>query len=1035
MTLSLFARAAVLYVTAQIACCGTIPAYDVSHIAGLTAEIPSGTFAQGAFAAEGIAYAKDGSIWLVANEGTTILRVDNAGELAIIAGTPGRAGFADGKGPAASFNFAHGLAVTPSNTVAIADTWNNCIRVIDTAGNVTTVRDRSGHPVHAEHPYHVAVDPSGNIFIPDGYDVVKVSSAGDVSIFAGIPGTPGTADGQGNSARLGQLTGITSDASGNVYVAELYQYTVRKITPDGTVTTLAGMPLQPGHVDGVGSAARFVNPYYLAADRAGSVYLGDANSFCIRKIDSLGTVTTIAGSPAAGGYVNGTGSSAQFVALGAMTVDNAGNVVVSDGGTIRRITPSGNVSTIAGTYRTNDSSQRDGTGPTAVFAGADGIAIDAHGNLFIADTSDFIRKVTPEGVTTTVAGSGRLAGHDDGPALSATFNAPTDVAFTPQGDLVIADTLNHAIRKLSTSGNVTTVAGGALQRGSSDGVGTAARFNFPTGVAVDAAGMIYVADSGNHVVRKISLDGTVSTVVGRAGVAGYVNGPKSVALLNHPLRLAFGPDGALYIADDGNAIVRKLSPDGNVTSVGNFLQSGARGVAVDAKGYVYCADTDLYRDENSISLGSAYSIAVVEPDGTTSHSIGVQGVPGNSDGIGAEACLGAVSGVAVNAAGVVYFTDGQSVRKATPVPPPVIVTQPTAPIIRPGAKVSMAVRATGLRLTYQWLRNGQPLSGETSPTLTFAALSADDGAVYSVVVSDPSGQVTSNATVLSVSPNNPASGRLVNIAARSYCGMGDEVAIGGFVIAGATPRKVLVRAVGPTLRSAGLPASEVLADPTLEIHDAKQVIARNDDWRLASNADEIISTALAVGAAALADDDNKSSAVLMNFMPGVYSFVVSPKTGSPGVVLLEAYDVEPDAVDPCFINIATRAKSAAGNGVTIGGFVVEGGTPKKVLIRAVGPTLATLGLSSTSVLQNPSIELHDASHGNAVIYRNDDYGSDANAAEIAATTARIGATAIAGSDTTSSALLVTLPAGAYSFIANGSVGAAGIVLVEVYDAD
>jgi sugar lactone lactonase YvrE len=1036
MTFPLLARATAFIVASNIACCTTIPAFEVSHIAGLTAESPSGAFAQASFYVSGIAYAKDGSIWLATN--STILRVDNSGLLTTVAGTPGRSGFADGKGSEAVFNEAAGLALTPSGMLAVADTFNNCVRLVDTFGNVTTVRDRSGTPVWADHPYSVGVDQSGNIFIPSAYHVVKVSAAGDVSVFAGFPGQAGTADGQGAAARLGQLGDLTCDTSGNVYVSEIYQYTIRKITPDGTVTTLAGTPLKSGHADGPGSSARFKNPYQLAADSAtATLYVADLNSECIRKIDSVGTVTTLAGSSDLNGYVNSTGSAARFNFIDAMNIDNAGNVVVSDSSTVRRITPTGSVSTIAGTYQPSTVFTHDGTGSAARFANADGIAIDAAGNLFIADGGGIIRKVTPDGVTSTVAGKFGL-GHDDGPALSASFYSPCDLAFTPQGDLVIADTLNHTIRKLSSAGNVTTIAGSAGARGSTDGVGAAARFNVPSGLTVDTAGRIFIADSGNQVIRKLDLDGSVSTFAGKAGTGGFEDGPKAGALFNHPARLAFGPDGSLYVADNGNHRIRKIATDGNVSTVGDYLQSGARGIAVDANGYIYCADSDLYRDDTSASIGSAYSIAVVSRDGMMTHPIGTLGISGNSDGIGSEACVGGIAGVAVDAAGVVYFTDNQAVRKAQPIPVPAISTQPKAPKVQPGAKVRLVVQSTGTRLNYQWLRNGTPIAGQTSSTIEFAASQADDGAAYSVVVSDPSGQAVSNATVLSVSASNPVSGRLINIATRAYCGAGDEVAIGGFVVGGSAPRKILIRAVGPTLKSLGLPASEVLADPVIEIHDAShgnKIVAQNDDWTDNYNAGEVTSTAAAVGASALAPDDLKSSAVLMSFLPGVYTFIVSPKTGGPGVALLEAYDAEPNSPDRCFINIATRAKSVTGNGVTIGGFVIGGGTPMRVLIRAIGPTLSTLGLPPLSVLQNPAVELHDASNGNIVIYRNDDYGSNGNAAEIVATAARIGATAIANSDTTSSALLVTLPAGAYSFLANGAASTGGIVLVEVYDAD
>jgi sugar lactone lactonase YvrE len=280
--------------------------------------------------------------------------------------------------------------------------------------------------------------------------------------------------------------------------------------------------------------------------------------------------------------------------------------------------------------------------------------------------------------------------------------------------------------------------------------------------------------------------------------------------------------------------------------------------------------------------------------------------------------------------------------------------------------------------------------------------------------------------------------RLVNIASRAYGSTGNNVTIGGFVISGNASKRVLVRAVGPSLTSQGIGAAEVLLDPMIEVHDAihgNVIIASNDNWGDASNAAEITSTAVTIGASALLASDTKSAAALLPLPPGVYSFVIKGKNDTSGVVLLEVFDADSASPSSTFANIATRAYCRTGNYVTIGGFVISGNAPKHVLLRAVGPTLATQGIGVTEVLQDPMIEVHDAIHGNAVIAINDNWGDNANAGAITTTGARIGATPFAATDTTSSALLVTLQPGVYSFVASGKAGASGIVLVEVYDAD
>jgi hypothetical protein len=258
--------------------------------------------------------------------------------------------------------------------------------------------------------------------------------------------------------------------------------------------------------------------------------------------------------------------------------------------------------------------------------------------------------------------------------------------------------------------------------------------------------------------------------------------------------------------------------------------------------------------------------------------------------------------------------------------------------------------------------------------------------------------------------------------------------IGGFVIGGSEAKRILVRAVGPTLLNQGIGQSEVLLDPQMEVHRGAPTIASNDNWGDNANAAEIIATGARIGATALDGGDTKSSAMLLTLEPGVYTFIASGKAGTSGIVLLEVYDADP-ATGASFSNISTRAYSTTGNGVTIGGFVVSGSAAKQVMLRAVGPSLTQYDLSPNVVLSDPTITLYDASRGNANIGSNDDWGNNSNAATIVTTAARIGATPLHATDTKSSALLVTLQPGVYTFSASGKSASSGIVLVEVYDAD
>ena len=230
------------------------------------------------------------------------------------------------------------------------------------------------------------------------------------------------ADGTGSAARFYFPNGVAVDSAGNVYVADTNNYTIRKITPSGVVSTLAGLAGSPGSADGTGSAARFNDPYGVAVDSAGNVYVADTGNNTIRKITPSGVVSTLAGLAGSIGSADGTGSAARFFQPYGVAVDSAGNVYVADtnNNTIRKITPSGVVSTLAGLAGSFGSA--DGTGSAARFYYPEGVAVDSAGNVYVADTgNDTIRKITPSGVVSTLAGLAGSIGSADGTGSAARF--------------------------------------------------------------------------------------------------------------------------------------------------------------------------------------------------------------------------------------------------------------------------------------------------------------------------------------------------------------------------------------------------------------------------------------------------------------------------------------------------------------------------------------------------------------------------------------------------------------------------------------
>src|SRR5947209_1839517 len=315
---------------------------------------------------------------------------------------------------------------------------------------------------------------------------------------------PGSADGTGNAASFNGPFGVSVGSAGNVYVADTSNSTIRKITPGGVVSTLAGTAGSVGSTDGTGSAARFKSPSGVAVDSSGNLYVADTDNHTIRKITPAGVVSTLAGLAGTSGSTDGTGSGARFNFPGGVAVDSGNNVYVADSSnnTIRKITPAGAVSTLADTAGASGSD--DGTGSAARFNFPFGLAVDSAGNVDVADTSNStIRKGTPAGVVSTRAGTAGGRGSDDGTGSVARFNFPAGVTVDSSGNVYVADSSNNTIRKITPAGVVTTLAGLAPPgaRDSADGVGSAARFNDPIGVTVDSAGKVYVADTGNNTIR------------------------------------------------------------------------------------------------------------------------------------------------------------------------------------------------------------------------------------------------------------------------------------------------------------------------------------------------------------------------------------------------------------------------------------------------------------------------------------------------------------------------------------------------------
>jgi sugar lactone lactonase YvrE len=319
------------------------------------------------------------------------------------------------------------------------------------------------------------------------------------------------------------------------------------------VTTLAGSGVA-AYADAQGVAASFKGPRGVAVDANGSVYVADTDNNRIRKISASGMVSTLAGSGAAA-FADGQGVSASFNRPRGVAVDANGSVYVadSDNNRIRKISASGMVTTLAGS---GVAAFADGQGVSASFAAPKGVAVDESGNVYVADRDNHrIRKISPIGNVMTLAGSGKL-GFSDGTGDEANFSNPQGLAVDRSGNVYVTDTANHRIRKITPIGNVTTLAGSKI-RGFSDAVGKSAAFDKPHGIGIDGIGNIYVADYGNNRIRRITSNGYVTTLVG-SGKAGSEDGYESAASFNKPYAIAVDAGGAVYVADQLNHKIRKI---------------------------------------------------------------------------------------------------------------------------------------------------------------------------------------------------------------------------------------------------------------------------------------------------------------------------------------------------------------------------------------------------------------------------------------------------------------------------------------------
>ena len=643
-----------------------------------------------------------GNVYIADTDNHRIRMVDTSGIIHTIAGSGG-SGFNGDGGPAISalLSGPSGVAVDSVGNVYIADTDNHRIRMVDASGIIHTIagsgvggatRD-GGLAVESDlfRPVDVAVDGVGNMYIANSDRISKVDISGIIRTFGGTgpeetgahvfaprgvavdavgnvyftnPSLPGIrkVDVSGAISTVIELVeednlprGLAVDASGIVYFTDIIDFRVYKVDASGTLTTIAGLGV--GDYSGDGGPATKVKlgfPENVAVDGTGNVYIQDFSR--IRKVDASGIIDTIAGGGEKGVGGDGVPAAGTFLDQPrGVAVDSAGNIYIAEWGRhrIRKVDTLGVIHTIAGTGESRTESGFSGDGgpaTSAMLAFPLGVAVDTAGNVYIADALNHrIRRIDISGVIETIAGSGDGVseenftgdyGGDSGPATGALLARPDDIAVDDIGNVYIADTFNHRIRKVDASGIIDTIAGtGERGFGGDGGPATSALLTFPQGVATDGAGNFYIADARNNRIRKVDSTGAITTIAG-TGERGFGGdgGPATSALLASPGGVALDAAGNVFIADAINHRIRKLTPGVTQEPVVNaVVNAGSYSRNAAARAIMSLFGTDL-------APGTAFAASSPLPVTLQGTTVTVTG----SGGVAREAGLFFVSAEQIN---------------------------------------------------------------------------------------------------------------------------------------------------------------------------------------------------------------------------------------------------------------------------------------------------------------------------------------------------------------------------------------------------